>query len=50
MPSTSMAHLRHPSFFHLGAVNLRRVSGLVHAIEPLGEADVAGKIALPRVR
>lgn len=38
------ARLWHRSFVHLGAANLRRVSGLVHGIVTLGETDVAAQV------
>lgn len=44
VPSSDMAHLRHRPFFNLAAANMRRVSGLVHGTEWLGEADVEGNI------
>lgn len=46
MPAGDSARLWHRRFFHLGADNLRRVSGLVNGMGKLGTADVSAKTGL----
>lgn len=46
VPAGDSARLWHRRFFHLGADNLRRVSGLVNGMGKLGTADVSAKTGL----